>query len=78
VEVVATSLCQAIFTTGSLWRHFGIMSTWTVVLILSSTFASARHGASGLAFSYLVAWCVSATLYASVAQRHDAGQWRRA
>lgn len=72
VEVVATSLYQAIFTAGRLWRHFTIMSIWTVVLVTGSHLTSPRYGAAGLAFSYLVAWCVALGLYARIAPRREA------
>ena len=72
VEVVATSLYQAIFTAGRLWRHFAIMNIWTVVLLTSSYLTSPRYGAAGLAFSYLVAWSVALALYAWVAPRREA------
>jgi O-antigen/teichoic acid export membrane protein len=71
VEVVATSLYQAIFSGGRLWRHFAIMSIWTVVLLTGSHLTSPYYGAAGLAFSYLVAWCVALALYAWIAPRRE-------
>jgi O-antigen/teichoic acid export membrane protein len=71
VEVVATSLYQAIFSAGRVWRHFAIMSIWMGVLLTGSHLTSARYGAAGLALSYLVAWSVALALYAAIAPRRE-------
>jgi hypothetical protein len=68
-EVVASSLYQVIFTGNSLWMQLAIFAVWTVVLVFASNLTITRHGASGLAFSYLMAWCSSAVLYAWVVRR---------
>lgn len=70
VEVVANNLYQALFASGQLWRNLGIISVWTAVLVSFASFATPRYGATGLALSYLVAWCVSAVLYGVVARSH--------
>jgi len=67
IEIVATNLYQAIFTAASLWWQVGIGSVWAGVLMLLSEQVLARHGAAGLALAYLVAWCISAALYGSLA-----------
>ncbi len=67
IEIIATNLYQAIFTAASLWWQVGIGTIWTAALSLFSELELARHGAAGLAFSYLAAWCISAALYAAVA-----------
>jgi O-antigen/teichoic acid export membrane protein len=67
VEIVATNLYQAIFTRASLWWQVGIGSIWAAVLILVSELVLTRHGAAGLALSYLVAWCPAALLYGALA-----------
>ena len=68
-EVVASSLYQVIFTGNSLWMQLAIFAVWTVVLVFASNLTITRHGACGLAFSYLMAWCSSAVLYAWVVRR---------
>jgi O-antigen/teichoic acid export membrane protein len=67
VEVIASSLYQAIFSSGSLWRQAGINALWTGVLVALALSLIPRYGATGLAASYLAAWCGSTALYAYVA-----------
>jgi O-antigen/teichoic acid export membrane protein len=77
VEVVAVNLCQALFTSQSLWWQVAIITIWSALLAGASTFTIPRYGAAGLACSYLVAWCVSGVLYGSFAwvqqKRRDEG-----
>jgi O-antigen/teichoic acid export membrane protein len=69
IEVLASNLYQAIFSSGSLWAQACINAIWTVVLIGCSAVAIPRFGAAGLAASYLAAWCGSTVLYAGFARR---------
>ncbi len=77
VEVVANNLYQAIFTARSLWWQAGILTIWSSVLVGCSLALIPGHGASGLAFSYLAAWSVSAILYTTVARVQLAGKRER-
>jgi O-antigen/teichoic acid export membrane protein len=77
VEVVAVNLYQALFTSESIWWQVAIITIWAAVLVGVSTVTIPRHGAAGLAFSYLVAWCISGVLYGGFAwvqqKRRDEG-----
>jgi hypothetical protein len=68
-EVVSSSLYQVVFTGNSLWMQLAISAVWTIVLVFASNLTIVRHGTCGLAFSYLMAWCSSAILYAWVLRR---------
>lgn len=68
-ETVGVALFQTLYTHGRIWTQFAIASIWSVVLVGATWALAARHGASALAAGYLVAWCVSAALYAGVARR---------
>jgi O-antigen/teichoic acid export membrane protein len=67
VEVVACNLYQALFTSEAIWWQVAIVIIWGIVLIGASTVTIPRHGAAGLAFSYLLAWCCSGVLYGGFA-----------
>lgn len=66
LEAVASTLFQALFTAGRIWRNLGVNAVWAGVLILCVTLA-AEFGAAGVAFSYLMASAASLLLYASAA-----------
>jgi O-antigen/teichoic acid export membrane protein len=68
-EVISSSLYQVVFTGNSLWMQLAISAVWTIVLVFASNLTIVRHGTCGLAFSYLMAWCSSAILYAWVLRR---------
>ena len=68
LEVVATTLFQALFTTGRIWHNVGIVTIWASVLSGCMLAAAPRFGAVGIAFSYLCAWSVSLVLYAAAAR----------
>ena len=70
LEVIASSLFQAVFAGSSLWRQVVINGVWTVVLIATLQLTVSRYGVSALAFSYLVAWSSSVILYGAEAWRH--------
>jgi O-antigen/teichoic acid export membrane protein len=69
LEVVATTLFQALFTTGKIWLNVAIVTIWASVLVGCMLAAAPRFGALGIAFSYLCAWCVSLVLYAAAARK---------
>ena len=72
IEVVAANLYQAIFTSRSLWWQAAILTLWSVILVSCAMIAVPKHGAGGLAFSYLAAWSMSAVVYTGVAQMQTA------
>ena len=49
LEVIASTLFQALFTSGRIWRNLAINSVWAGVLIACVTVASVR-GVPGLHF----------------------------
>jgi O-antigen/teichoic acid export membrane protein len=67
IEVVACNLYQALLAAESMWWQVVIIAIWAAVLTGTSLFSTQRFGAMGLAFSYLVAWCVSGALYGGLA-----------
>ncbi|MGD0869525.1 MAG: oligosaccharide flippase family protein [Bryobacteraceae bacterium] len=69
LEVIASSLYQAVFAGSSLWRLVIINGVWTVVLIATLQLTVSRYGVSALAFSYLAAWSSSVILYGAEAWR---------
>jgi O-antigen/teichoic acid export membrane protein len=69
LEVIASSLYQAVFAGSSLWRQVVINAVWTVVLVATLQLTVSRHGVSALAFSYLAAWGSSVILYGAEAWR---------
>lgn len=69
LEVIASSLYQAVFAGSSLWRQVVINGVWTVVLVAALQLTVSRYGVSALAFSYLVAWSSSVILYGAEAWR---------
>lgn len=77
VEVIACNLYQALFTAEHLWCQVAVISIWGAVLVGAATFTVPLHGAAGLAFSYLLAWCCSGVLYGGFAwsqqKRRDEG-----
>jgi O-antigen/teichoic acid export membrane protein len=73
VEVIATSLFQTIFTTGRLWCNLGIVSLWTITLVVCTALSTLHYGAAGLAFAYLAGWTLSGSLYALAARRQFPG-----
>jgi O-antigen/teichoic acid export membrane protein len=73
LEVLANSLFQAVFTTGSLWWGFATSLVWTAILIGITNCTASRWGASGLAFAYLAAWCATVACYGALAWQQMAG-----
>jgi O-antigen/teichoic acid export membrane protein len=69
LEVIASSLYQAVFAGSSLWRQVVINGVWTVVLVATLQLTLSRYGVSALALSYLVAWSSSVILYGAEAWR---------
>jgi len=69
LEVIASSLYQAIFAGSSLWGQVVINGVWTVVLAATLQLTVSRYGVSALAFSYLAAWSSSVILYGAEAWR---------
>jgi O-antigen/teichoic acid export membrane protein len=63
LEVIASSLYQAVFAGSSLWRQVVISGVWTLVLVATLQLTLTRYGVSALAFSYLAAWSSSVILY---------------
>ena len=69
LEVIASSLYQAVFAGSSLWRQVVINGVWTVVLVATLQLTVSRHGVSALALAYLAAWSSSVILYGAEAWR---------
>jgi O-antigen/teichoic acid export membrane protein len=67
LEVVASSLYQAVFAGSSLWRQVVISGVWTLILVATLQLTVSRYGVSALAFSYLAAWSSSVILYGAEA-----------
>jgi len=67
LEVIASSLNQAIFAGSSLWRQVVINGVWTLTLVSTLELTVSRYGVSALAFSYLVAWSSSVILFGAEA-----------
>lgn len=67
-EVVATNLYQTLFASRSFWWQVAVQVAWVGVLVSLSLATIPGHGPAGLAFAYLVAWCVSAVLYGLLAR----------
>lgn len=63
VEVIANVFYQPLYAHGKLWWQLWIIICWSVVLIGISFTAAENYGALGLAYAYLAAHIVSATLY---------------
>jgi len=56
VEVAAWCVAQAWYSHGKFWWAFGSNVAWGGCLLLLMVVTVPKHGAVGLAFSYLVAW----------------------
>jgi O-antigen/teichoic acid export membrane protein len=69
LEVIASSLYQAVFAGSSLWRQVVVNGVWTVALVATLQLTVSRYGVSALAFSYLAAWSSSVILYGAEAWR---------
>ena len=69
LEVVATTLFQALFTTGKIWLNVAIVTIWASVLSSFMLVLAPQFGALGIASSYLCAWAASLVLYAAAARK---------
>lgn len=63
VEVIASAFYQPLYTHGKLWWQVLIIICWSIVLVAVVFPTAGNYGALGLAYAYLAAHIVSATLY---------------
>ena len=67
VEVIAIAFFQPLYARGKLWWQVFIIICWSIVLIAVTFTTAGDYGAMGLAYAYLAAHIVSATLYVFLA-----------
>jgi O-antigen/teichoic acid export membrane protein len=73
LEVVGGSMYQALFSAGTIWRNFGIMSVWAAMLTGVTVAATPTLGSAGIGVAYCSAWCLATVLYTMSARRQRTG-----
>ena len=63
IEVIASAFYQPLYAHGKLWWQVLIIICWSIVLVAVVFPTAGDYGALGLAYAYLAAHIVSATLY---------------
>src|SRR6185295_5320906 len=76
LEVVASTLFQALLNRAAIWTNVAVMALWSALLVLITALLVGRIGGVALALGYLAAWLSCVVVYALIVVRalpRDAG-----